>query len=95
MRCDDPWETENGQVDTNGEHDIRGQNEDGKTPFSFLERSARNEVRWIEKVDEEESEEWGLGHGKRRAGNNHRDRRHLWVEKTIRNKPTESYTDIL
>jgi hypothetical protein len=25
MRSDDPWKTENGQVDTNGEHDNRSQ----------------------------------------------------------------------
>jgi hypothetical protein len=37
---------------------IRQQDEDGKTPFSFLERAARKEVRRIEKIDEEEL---GLG----------------------------------
>jgi hypothetical protein len=37
---------------------IRQQDEDGKTPFSFLERATRKEVRRIEKIDEEEL---GLG----------------------------------
>jgi predicted site-specific integrase-resolvase len=37
---------------------IRQQDEDRKTPFSFLERAARKEVRRIEEIDEEEL---GLG----------------------------------
>jgi hypothetical protein len=51
---------------------IRQQDKDGKIPFSFLEKASRKKVRRIEKIM-----------GKRSAGNNHRDRRHLSVEKSI------------